>query len=126
VLFYIYIHPMCDYRQGFELDIGFIDHFNIQLVIALNYSDIVNFHNSQITIAPATRFPTCYVFPSRSLVMASKSGDCSASALKSFLNVGSLPTVPFLHRLLYRTDLVASIVLLITLYTVPNSTFIVA
>jgi hypothetical protein len=41
---------------GFGLDIGFIDHFNIQPVITLNYSAIVNFHNSQLTTARAKLF----------------------------------------------------------------------
>jgi hypothetical protein len=40
---------MSDSRRGFGLDIGFIDHFNTQLVITLNYSAIPNFHTLQIT-----------------------------------------------------------------------------
>jgi hypothetical protein len=56
---------------------------------------------------PLSLFPACCVFTSRSLVTASNSGDSSASGLKSSLNGGSLPTDPFLHRLPYRTDLVA-------------------
>jgi hypothetical protein len=35
---------MSDCKQGFGLDTGFIDHFNTQLVIPLNYSAIANFH----------------------------------------------------------------------------------
>jgi hypothetical protein len=35
---------MSDSRWGFGLDTGFIDHFNTQLVITLNYSTITNFH----------------------------------------------------------------------------------
>jgi hypothetical protein len=54
------------------------------------------------------------VFTSPSLVTASNSWDSSASALKSSLNGGSLPTASFLHRLPYRTDLVAPFVILIT------------
>jgi hypothetical protein len=46
--------------------------------------------------------------------MASNSGDSSASALRSSLNDGSLPTVPFLHSLPYGTDLVLQVVFLIT------------
>jgi hypothetical protein len=34
----------------FGLDIGFIDHFNIQLVITLNYSTIADLHTLQITV----------------------------------------------------------------------------
>jgi hypothetical protein len=46
--------------------------------------------------------------------MASISGWSSASGLRSFLNRGCLQTASFLHRLPYRTDLVAPVVLLIT------------
>jgi hypothetical protein len=46
--------------------------------------------------------------------MASNSGNCSASALKSSLNGGSHSTVPFLPTLPYRINSIASIVLLIT------------
>jgi hypothetical protein len=35
---------MSDSRRGFGLDIGFIDHFNTQLVIILNYSAIADLH----------------------------------------------------------------------------------
>jgi hypothetical protein len=35
---------MSDYKWSFGLDIGFIDHFNTQLVITLNYGAISNFH----------------------------------------------------------------------------------
>jgi hypothetical protein len=35
---------MSDCRRGFGLDVGFIDHFNTQLVISLNYSAIANLH----------------------------------------------------------------------------------
>jgi hypothetical protein len=34
----------------FGLDIGFTDHFNIQLVITLNYSAIADLHTLQITV----------------------------------------------------------------------------
>jgi hypothetical protein len=46
--------------------------------------------------------------------MVSNGGDSSASALKSSLNGSFLPTDSFLHRLPYRTDLVAPTVFLIT------------
>jgi hypothetical protein len=35
---------MSDYRRGFGLNIGFIEHFNTQLLITLNYGAIANFH----------------------------------------------------------------------------------
>jgi hypothetical protein len=40
---------MGDYRRGFTLEIGFIDHFNRQLVITINYSAIADLHTLQIT-----------------------------------------------------------------------------
>jgi hypothetical protein len=73
------------------LDIGFIDHFNTQLM--LNYSAIANFHTLQITSVHAKSFPACCVFTTRFLVMAYNNGYSSASGLKSSLNGGSLPTV---------------------------------
>jgi hypothetical protein len=48
-----------DYRRGFRLDIGFIDHFYTLLWITSNYSATANLHNSQITTAPAKPFPAC-------------------------------------------------------------------
>jgi hypothetical protein len=41
---------MSDYRRSFGLDIEFIDHFNTQLIITLNYSAIADLHNLQITV----------------------------------------------------------------------------
>jgi hypothetical protein len=38
-----------------------------------------NLHNSHITTASAKPFPVCFVLTSRSLAMASNSGDCSPS-----------------------------------------------
>jgi hypothetical protein len=105
---------MCDCRQGFGLDIGFIDHVNTRLGTTSNYSVTANLHNSQITTEPAKPFPACCVFTSRYLVTASNSGDSSASALKSSPNGGSLPTAPSLHSLPYRTDSVGPIVFLMT------------
>jgi hypothetical protein len=35
---------MYDSQWGFGLDIGFMDHFNMQLITTLNYSAIANFH----------------------------------------------------------------------------------
>jgi hypothetical protein len=42
---------MSDYGLGSEFDIGFPDHFNIPLLITLNYSVIAALHNLQITRA---------------------------------------------------------------------------
>jgi hypothetical protein len=81
---------MYDCRRSFRLDIGFIE---LQVITA----------PSLISTAPAKSFPVCCVFTSRSLVRASNNWDCSASALRSSL-----------HNFLYRTDLVAVIVFLIT------------
>jgi hypothetical protein len=44
---------MSDYRRGFGLEVVFIDHFNTEPVITLNYSAIANFHSFQITTAHA-------------------------------------------------------------------------
>jgi hypothetical protein len=65
----------CDYRRGFGLDIGFIDHLFAQLRTTSNYSAIATLHNSQITTATAKPFPACRVFTSRSLATASNSGN---------------------------------------------------
>jgi hypothetical protein len=54
------VRCMCDSRRGFGLDIGFIDHFNTQLVITLNYSSIAHLHTSQITRAHRLVFSVCY------------------------------------------------------------------
>jgi hypothetical protein len=47
---------MSDYRWGFGLEIGFIDHFNTQLVATLNYIAIANLHTLQINTAHAKSF----------------------------------------------------------------------
>jgi hypothetical protein len=83
---------MSDYRRDFGLDIEFIDHFNTQLVITLNYSAIANVHTLQITRAHAKPFPARSVFTSSCLVRASNNGYSSASVLRRSLNGGSLPT----------------------------------
>jgi hypothetical protein len=54
---------MCDYRSGFGLEIGFIDHFNIRLVTTLNYSAIADFHTSQITTTHAKSFQSAVSSP---------------------------------------------------------------
>jgi ethanolamine utilization microcompartment shell protein EutS len=48
---------LSDSRPGFGLDIGFIDHFNTQLVITLDYSAIANFYTLQITRTHTKYFP---------------------------------------------------------------------
>jgi hypothetical protein len=80
-----------DSRRGFGLDIGFIDHFNIQLLITLNYSTIANSHILQFTRPHAKYFPDRSLTGS-CLITAANSGYYSASGLKSSLNGGSLPT----------------------------------
>jgi hypothetical protein len=51
---------MSNYRRGFGLDIGFIDHFNTQLVITFYYRAIADVHNLQITRAHRLGFSVCY------------------------------------------------------------------
>jgi hypothetical protein len=51
---------MSDYRRAFGLDIGFIDHFNKQHAIALNYSAIADLHTLQITVTHTLVFSVCY------------------------------------------------------------------
>jgi hypothetical protein len=96
------------------LDIGFIAHLSPLLVTKSNYSAIANLRTLQITTAHANSFHACCVFTNRFPVPASNSGDSSASALKSSLNGGFLPTDCFLHSLPYRTDFVAPVIFLIT------------
>jgi hypothetical protein len=79
---------LSDYRRGFGLDIGFIDHFNTHVTI-LHYSAIANFHTLQ---NHAESFPVRSVFASTCLITASNSGYFSASVLKYSLNGASLPT----------------------------------
>jgi hypothetical protein len=84
---------MCEWLStGFGLDVGFIDHFNTQLIITFNYSAIANFHTLQITRAHSKSFPACSVFNSSCLVTVSNNGCSSASGLKFFLNGSSFPT----------------------------------
>jgi hypothetical protein len=51
---------MSDNRLGFALDIEFIDHFDTQLIITLNYSAIADLHTLQITRAYRLVFSACY------------------------------------------------------------------
>jgi hypothetical protein len=41
---------LSDSRRNLGLDIEFIDHFNTQLVITLNYRAIADLHTLQITV----------------------------------------------------------------------------
>jgi hypothetical protein len=104
---------MRDYRRGFGLDIGFIDHLYTRLGSTSKYSVTAYLHNSHITTAHGNSLPACCVF-NRSLVTTSNNWDSSASALKSSLNGGALPTSSFLHRIPYTTDSVAPVLFFIT------------
>jgi hypothetical protein len=105
---------VCDYRRGFALDFGFIDHLYTQLGTTSNYSALANIHHSQITTAHAKYFPARSVFTSSCLVTASNNGYSSASALWSYLNGDYLPAASFPHRLPYTTDSVVPTVFIIT------------
>jgi hypothetical protein len=56
------------YWVGFELDIEFIDHFNIQRVLTLNCIAIANFHTLQFTRVHAKFFVAHSFFTSSCLV----------------------------------------------------------
>jgi hypothetical protein len=58
------------YCLGFGLDIGFIYHFNIQLVITLNYSSTADLHSLEFTRAHTKYFPAHSVFTCSCLVKA--------------------------------------------------------
>jgi hypothetical protein len=90
-------------HTGFGLEIRFIDDFNTRLVTTLNYSAIANLHTLPITRTHGKSFPACNVFTSRSLIMASNSGDSSTAPSKSSL-----------HRLPYNSLSLAPFVFLIT------------
>jgi hypothetical protein len=47
---------MSDTQRGFGLDIGFINYFNTQFVITLNYSAIADLHTLRITTSHANYF----------------------------------------------------------------------
>jgi hypothetical protein len=72
---------MSDSRRGFGLHIEFIDHFNLQLVITLNYSAIANFHTLQFTRVHGKYFPVCSIFTISCLVTASNNGCFRAQVL---------------------------------------------
>jgi hypothetical protein len=78
---------MRDFRWGFGLDNGCIDHLNILLIITLNYSVIAHFH----TLRNHTKsLPAHSVFTSSFLVTTSNSIYSSASIVNSSLNGDSL------------------------------------
>jgi hypothetical protein len=94
----IYCHVVwSDSRRSFGLYIGFIDHFNTQLVFTLNYCASANLHTSQSTRAHAKSFPARNAFTGRFLVADFSVGYSSAPRLKSSLNGGSFPTVSVLQ-----------------------------
>jgi hypothetical protein len=80
------------------LEIGFIDHVNLQFVTTLNYSAIANFHNLVITTAYAKSFQSSVISTSLSLVTASNIGDSSTE-----------PTKHSLHRFPYNSLLAHSV-----------------
>jgi hypothetical protein len=80
------------YWRSFWIRIGFIDHFNTQLVITVNYSVIADFHNIPITAVHAKSFPACSVSIRSFLVTATNNGYSSTFLLKSPLKGGTLPT----------------------------------
>jgi hypothetical protein len=51
---------LSDYRRSFGLEIGFIFHYNTQLVTTLNYSAIADPHIFQITRAHRLVFSVYY------------------------------------------------------------------
>jgi hypothetical protein len=73
-----------DYRRGFGLEIGFIDHFNTRLVTTLNYSAITYLHTLQITTAQSK--PSQSAFTRHFPVTDLNNGDFSASVLTSLLS----------------------------------------
>jgi hypothetical protein len=92
----LYCHVVwSNYRLGFGLNIGYIDHFSTQLVITLNYSTISYFHTLQVSRAHTISLATCSVFTSSCMVTASNNGYSSASGLKFSLNDRSVPNEYF-------------------------------
>jgi hypothetical protein len=83
---------MSDSRRGFGLENGVIDHFNKRLVTTLNYSAIADLHALQITRAHNLAFAVSYSLHQSFPGNGSSSDYSSASAFKSSLNYGSLPT----------------------------------
>jgi hypothetical protein len=86
--FYVYCHVFGWLLMGFW--IGFIDHFNRELISTHNYSAIADLWTLQITRAHRLCSQPITVSTSRFLVTASNNGHSSASGLKSSLNGGSV------------------------------------
>jgi hypothetical protein len=51
---------MSDYRRDFGFYIEFIDVYNTQLIITLNYSAIADLHALHITVTHILVFSVCY------------------------------------------------------------------
>jgi hypothetical protein len=90
---FVYCHLYWLLYMGFGLVNGFIDHLYTWLRTTSIYCATTNLHNSQITTAPAKPFPFCCVLTSRSLAMASNSGDSSASCTQVVSSQASLQTL---------------------------------
>jgi hypothetical protein len=66
--------------EGVWIVTRFIHYLYTRLGTTSNYRAAANFHNSQITAAPAVSFPPYCFFTSRSLATAYNSGDSLASS----------------------------------------------
>jgi hypothetical protein len=73
---------MCDYRRGFELEIGCIDR--LQLLTTNNYNIVSNVHTVKITTTYAKSFQSA--FTSRLPVTGLNNGDSSTAPTKSSLH----------------------------------------
>jgi hypothetical protein len=105
---------MCDYRRGFELDIGFIDHLYTRLGTTSNYNAIADFHTWQIITSHAMFFQPAASSPGVPWQRFVTLDILQLNSLKSSLNGCCFPAASFLHRLPYRTELVAPIFFLTT------------
>jgi hypothetical protein len=112
---------------------GFIDYLYTPLGTTSTYNAIADFHNSQITTAPAKPFPACCVFTSRSLEKASNSGDSSVSRPQVLLPQPPVQNscqlnysaISFQPPLQSSTELVAAFLFFISTFTdrVENTVF---
>jgi predicted MPP superfamily phosphohydrolase len=57
------MHHLSDYRRGFGLETGFIDHFNTRLMTTRNYSAIANLQILQITTTHSKFFQSAVFSP---------------------------------------------------------------